>query len=114
MVATVDMELLLLLRLQFFQHWGNFLWGDLQKQERRIGVQIEEYSIIFYLCICLCGNYCRKEKDLYLLHEANTCTLVHLQSDMNVEMDIRNQIFRYICRELKKLAEFLLKRLFVQ
>jgi hypothetical protein len=53
----------------------------------------------------------RKSLDLCLLHEVNTYTLVHLQSDMNVEMDIRNQIFRYICRELKSLAEFLLKRL---
>lgn len=63
MVATIDMELILLLRLQFFQALGELFMGRLaETREWRIGVQIEEYSIIFYLCICLWGIYCRKEK----------------------------------------------------
>jgi hypothetical protein len=42
---------------------GELLMGRLaETREWRIGVQIEEYSIIFYLCICLWGNHCRKEK----------------------------------------------------
>lgn len=114
MVATIDMELILLLRLQFFQHWGNFLWGDLQKQENE-GLEFRLKNTLEYsICVYVCGVFIAGKKKFGSMFTSWSKHLKH--------WFIFNQTWMWrwtseikssdtFAENWKKLAEFLLKRL---